>query len=756
MAISDAQFAAWLLQNTPRVALAEIDYVAEVSGAPATQTLYFSTAPNYVSAATDTPASTPYQDRILQLPTYTRQLDRQTLGGQYSIGFGQLTLANADGGLDAILGYAYDGSAVRFYVGDPSWAKADFRLVFVAVGASVTVPDFSTVQFTIKDASALLNRAFDSGVQVGGSGANAAVMRPVPLGRVGNVAPVLADATALKYVHADVATNTSIIAVRDRGVSLAGGWTDDGDGTFTLKANPQGQITADVLRLAEGSKSDSWRLSDAFGELVGGYGGLTALGQYASPHASFTVGDAEDFHCGQWITDNSAIADLATALATSGNCFWAANRSNQVYLGRIRAANPPGAPVLSLTEDDLVDQAGIKIEETIPLYSQVQALGNKNWSPQTDLGTSLAADVADSYRRNGYVYLQPAPSGTSYAANPALYHKTMAKSPLFETLIARESDAAAAVELATWCDARRKQTASWAQLVDIQCHFRAYQLDLGDVVTLTLPRFGFAAGINAQVIASALDLDKLTVSLTLAYRLAATAQSGALPTPGYLLQQNGSRLIIAAIASPTLDPSKTGAGASLTANLFTLSAGSAGARGSLSSISATTGMYYFECACDAPNVGAISPRIGICLDNGTYDSFGGTNLGSPNPQGVAMYPRGAPYGQMLMAIPNGDLFPLGGALPSIGDVLMCAVDCAAKKIWFGMNGVWLGGGNPASGASPAYSGWSFSPAYAALWVASGQATMRFASNTWSYAAPSGYTQWGGAAQAALGDLRIAA
>src|SRR5574337_1538496 len=103
MSISDTAFANWLLQNGPRCVLVEIDYVAEVAGAPATQTLYFSTAPSYVSAATDTPASTPYQDRILTLPTYTRQLDRATLGGQYSIGFGQLTLANADGGLDAIL-----------------------------------------------------------------------------------------------------------------------------------------------------------------------------------------------------------------------------------------------------------------------------------------------------------------------------------------------------------------------------------------------------------------------------------------------------------------------------------------------------------------------------------------------------------------------------------------------------------------------------------------------------------------------------
>ncbi len=40
---------------------------------------------------------------------------------------------------------------------------------------------------------------------------------------------------------------------------------------------------------------------------------------------------------------------------------------------------------------------------------------------------------------------------------------------------------------------------------------------------------------------------------------------------------------------------------------------------------------------------------------------------------------------------------------SANDVLMIAVDMDNKKVWFGKNGTWYGGGNPATGANPQYS-----------------------------------------------------
>ncbi len=58
------------------------------------------------------------------------------------------------------------------------------------------------------------------------------------------------------------------------------------------------------------------------------------------------------------------------------------------------------------------------------------------------------------------------------------------------------------------------------------------------------------------------------------------------------------------------------------------------------------------------------------------------------------------------AVPGGGVSCPGYA--STGVVrLMCAVDLDAKKIWFGNGGVWVNGGDPASGAAPQYANLAF-------------------------------------------------
>jgi len=73
----------------------------------------------------------------------------------------------------------------------------------------------------------------------------------------------------------------------------------------------------------------------------------------------------------------------------------------------------------------------------------------------------------------------------------------------------------------------------------------------------------------------------------------------------------------------------------------------------------------------------------------------------------------------------------GTALASSSDVLMVALDADLGHIWFGRNGVWFGGGNPATGANPAATGlvrpmllatYVYSNLVNQLWVNAGQAT----------------------------------
>lgn len=84
----------------------------------------------------------------------------------------------------------------------------------------------------------------------------------------------------------------------------------------------------------------------------------------------------------------------------------------------------------------------------------------------------------------------------------------------------------------------------------------------------------------------------------------------------------------------------------------------------------------------------------------------------------------------------------GGGAFVAGDVAMIAVDQATGYVWFGRNGAWLYSGNPASGVNPAGTIPTTTnpiPALDGNNIGPNVATVRFGSNSWVYAAPSGFT-----------------
>jgi len=75
-------------------------------------------------------------------------------------------------------------------------------------------------------------------------------------------------------------------------------------------------------------------------------------------------------------------------------------------------------------------------------------------------------------------------------------------------------------------------------------------------------------------------------------------------------------------------------------------------------------------------------------------------------------------------------------------VVMIAYDQGAGKIWFGLNGTWLGSGDPATGANPSYTGIGAGRRYFCMNAASGSgssyAKLRIPSE-FSYSVPSGFS-----------------
>ncbi|MCO5078934.1 MAG: hypothetical protein M9937_25030, partial [Chelatococcus sp.] len=68
----------------------------------------------YITSPSDSPANTIYEPRIVDPGSFSANLyNAGQTGGSASIGFGDLILANADGGLDAWFDYGFDGRRIE-------------------------------------------------------------------------------------------------------------------------------------------------------------------------------------------------------------------------------------------------------------------------------------------------------------------------------------------------------------------------------------------------------------------------------------------------------------------------------------------------------------------------------------------------------------------------------------------------------------------------------------------------------------------
>lgn len=513
---SGGSFAAFLAQDVGlRCCLVELDYIYESLDsptAPATGTLYFSDREFF-----DDVTNNPYVDCVKAAPQYTRQLSGEQLG-TYVSSVGTLELDNADGELDFLLSVACDGSQIRFYLGNVEWPVADFVHVFTAIIAKVIAPSWDRISVALKDTGLLLDKSIGGTNPIGGTGPNADRSQQVNMGYIHNLTALVEDQATLTYRHSDIGTFTSAQEVRDRGVSVY--YTDNADGTFTLGASPAGLITCDVL--AEPLGNDNVRVSHHMLFFVGDRAGLSALGLYNGPGPTFTTEDQDDYKLGVSVAEARNVQDLLAEIIISGNCFWAVKRTGEFTFGRLRLNDIAsfGLSEVNIYEDD-IDQGSFRVDHAATQYYKYQAYMSRNWTRQTDFASSLTPDEQATYSRPGLFVVQPDSVGTTYAAAPELYHKTLAVSPQIETLLSEVFSFSDVDSLAQWMTTRRAIFLPWIEIVSLTVTLEFYPLELGDVVRLIIPpRMGQEdeTGVLFQVISITIRLTDAKVDLKLARR----------------------------------------------------------------------------------------------------------------------------------------------------------------------------------------------------------------------------------------------
>ncbi|HYC65282.1 MAG TPA: hypothetical protein VEC14_11175, partial [Reyranellaceae bacterium] len=290
-----------------------------------------------------------YPEWLAKVPRMVEELP-DDLVGRSSIGWSDAVIANDSGEIDDWGSYAWDGYAVQILIGAEDWPRADFVPVFAGVCTGIKPTDDGGWRLQLTDHRELLDGAVQETLM--GTGPNANEPMPLVYGEVFNIEPVLVDASTHTYrVHED--NPQSIDAVRAGGLPV--GFTNNGDGTFSLTANPQGaRITCDV----KGAKVDGVYITraDQILRALAARRGVAAFDDAALA----ALASARPETLGRQIKGRTNALEVIDEIVESVSAWCGFNALNQFSAGVIEI----GDPVMELIEDD-IDAFGLEGDDIV-------------------------------------------------------------------------------------------------------------------------------------------------------------------------------------------------------------------------------------------------------------------------------------------------------------------------------------------------------------------------------------------------------
>lgn len=474
MAISDAQFSAWLKASSKeRTVLVE----AKAWSGGAEVTRYFSNR-GFTSTPTDTPANTAYPDILMSVPSI-RSVMAEVFTGKSVVGFGDVVIDNSSGSRDSWLLDAWDGRDVRLYLGDASWPKSDYRLVFFGTIEDISASGNRQLILRVRDRQHLLEVPMQT-ARIGGSGPAKDERVPCAYGEVKNIPPKLIDPATRKYQWHDGQVQ-SVDAVYDNGVAIATYTADLTAGTITLTAAATGTITLD----GKGSKTGGIyvnKIADIAQRIITERTQILSADIDAASVTQLNT-DAPGV-AGVYIQDDSAtvLSTLDFVLGAAG-AYYIIDRLGKVTLGLFKA--PAGSPVVSLTDDDFAVGGLSLLKRVVPVKSV--RVGYARFYSTSDYGA--AAGLTEAQRqRFAMEYL------VSFASTGVTSFLLALDGDIVGTPYALAADAntESARRATLWGTLRR--------VFRIQGFLAAQQVKLGDTISLDFSRYGLSGGVLVRVV----------------------------------------------------------------------------------------------------------------------------------------------------------------------------------------------------------------------------------------------------------------
>lgn len=318
-----------------------IEITARTDYSSGSTVLRYATA-GYTTRATDMPADTYYDPRVLQCVLLRQELPRG-FAGAAAVSYGELVLANGDAALSHLVYLGLDGQELVVREGSAGAPYATFGVV-LRVTMEQAVPDGDKLRIRLKDSASALavplliatyagNNSLPAGLE--GGAELKGRYKPRLYGKVLNLSPMCVNTSRLIYQVHDGAVY-DITAAFDRGVSLTRGtdYTSQADmegtapssgqyrvwkagGMLRLGSTPAGLVTADAQRNAD-ANCYWWRLLWQMATDAGVSSSALAHAEDAYP-----VGEepnnwgGTDAILGLWVQDQRTALDAMSAIAQS-------------------------------------------------------------------------------------------------------------------------------------------------------------------------------------------------------------------------------------------------------------------------------------------------------------------------------------------------------------------------------------------------------------------------------------------------------
>lgn len=461
-----------------------------------------------------------YAPRIEHPAFLRRDASSVLLGGRSAQSYGELTLHNADGALDAMADDYFDGRAYRLLLGDDAAAYGTFQTVLVATIESVSFSG-NLVSVRFRDRMATLDVPFSS-VQYAGTNALPLGIEGTPddikgqykprvFGRIALMQPVQVNTSKLIY-QVNAGAIDALVNVFDAGAYL--GRESDyssqadmeatqpapnrfrawpGGGCFRLGSSPYGQVSAVVAeKWSHTSISAAGIILRILQEI-----GFTASDYVA---ADFTALDQKCVGpCGVLVEGGETVASLIDRIAASVGAWWGFDQTNRFRIGRLDA---PGAPVVTLRDQHIKDGQIDRVPPAGQAVWQATVQADRNYAVQdkrsmagvvgADRGAWLEAESRDQKAADtGVKAWRLLAEDKTYPSVLCSVSQAQAEATRRLTLLSSRRD----VVTLTLCD-----PASYVGVLDIGVTVRVQTNDLGYAAGRDLVVIGLGANYRDDVL----------------------------------------------------------------------------------------------------------------------------------------------------------------------------------------------------------------------------------------------------------------